>query len=597
MLTCTAQDTEIIHSFLVEIGVMQPHTDPLSFRNLLLSDGRIEQELGKMQARLDAGEDVDTVANLKDSVSHIRRDWSDMPIFAIDSPGAEILEDGLSLEECPGSIGDVWIHAHIASPTAFLDPNGTLSKLAANRVETTYLPDCRLPMFPSWFSRHFSLKADCSVLTFSSLLNSAGDLLDYKIQHGIARNIKVVTNTQVDTIFGFDKEQAAIVTYTAGSGPSEAFEVGEQSNTLSTDEIEILQKMMTVSKSLHSRRFRNPFASLSALSRVSVSGQRTLSSASQAQDLPSQPNFSLSEPNIHYSINQISDGETVSNGEIKRPSTIIVSAQMLLAGEVAAKWAAYRQIPVPYVGSRKLFDSDGVLPGQRKELEAMFTGQAPHNRHLLASVRQQYAMRNISPRPSEWRSMGLSHYTKATSPLRRYYDLLVHWQIDAAILEESRMGQSLVLEGSKEDELSVSKMTPACLPFSFQDMKKQIDFGEFRSKDIADFSRAHLKHLRVQVIARAHYLGQPQLPEVLTAHFNVSDNRKILGIIDQLDIACEALDHTEVKRGERWQVKIEAVFPASKRVSVMPVRKLRPIVAYMDSKYNPEDTLGKAVPT
>jgi len=101
-------------------------------------------------------------------------------------------------------------------------------------------------------------------------------------------------------------------------------------------------------------------------------------------------------------------------------SRSLVAEMMILTGEVAGRYCQEHGIPVPFRGQPQ-----PDLP--------------PHEELILlpAGPVRSSALRRCMPKsetglsPSRHASLGLSTYTQVTSPIRRYTDLLAHFQIKA----------------------------------------------------------------------------------------------------------------------------------------------------------------------
>lgn len=98
-------------------------------------------------------------------------------------------------------------------------------------------------------------------------------------------------------------------------------------------------------------------------------------------------------------------------------SSGLVREMMLLAGEGAARWAFERSLPFPFYSQE--------APGE--------PGEAAAGEGLAAQFARRKLMRGgiTGPSPGAHRGLGLPFYAQATSPLRRYQDLLGHFQIRA----------------------------------------------------------------------------------------------------------------------------------------------------------------------
>jgi exoribonuclease II len=98
----------------------------------------------------------------------------------------------------------------------------------------------------------------------------------------------------------------------------------------------------------------------------------------------------------------------------------LVAEMMILAGEAAGQYGQTHQIPLP-------FRSQPVpeLPSQDELL------QLPAGLVRECAIRRCMPRSEISVQPGRHTSLGLDGYVQVTSPIRRYSDLLAHFQIKA----------------------------------------------------------------------------------------------------------------------------------------------------------------------
>ena len=119
-------------------------------------------------------------------------------------------------------------------------------------------------------------------------------------------------------------------------------------------------------------------------------------------------------PETHISL----EGEQIRVAAIvPRRSADMVKECMLLAGEGAGRWAALRSLPFPYVCQEAGDIPNEVLPGMAGSYQ----------------LRRCMRPRTLSLTPGRHWGLGLDRYTQITSPLRRYTDLLAHFQIRAVL--------------------------------------------------------------------------------------------------------------------------------------------------------------------
>jgi len=113
----------------------------------------------------------------------------------------------------------------------------------------------------------------------------------------------------------------------------------------------------------------------------------------------------------------------VKNGQVEiaelpeTRSSGIVRELMLLAGEGLARWAWERKLPFPFYSQEAPAEAGSNAEGQ--SLSAQFA----RRRLMRGGI--------TGPTPAAHRGLGLPFYAQATSPLRRYQDLLGHMQARA----------------------------------------------------------------------------------------------------------------------------------------------------------------------
>jgi exoribonuclease-2 len=107
----------------------------------------------------------------------------------------------------------------------------------------------------------------------------------------------------------------------------------------------------------------------------------------------------------------------------KTRSADIVKECMLLASEAVGRWAWDKGIPVPY--------SSQEAPQLPKGVAAVDQGEVLPSIQFLRRKGMKASI--VGPECLAHQGLGLSFYCQATSPLRRYQDLLAHYQIRASL--------------------------------------------------------------------------------------------------------------------------------------------------------------------
>ncbi len=112
---------------------------------------------------------------------------------------------------------------------------------------------------------------------------------------------------------------------------------------------------------------------------------------------------------------RVVDGEVVVKPLPRIASRDMVTEAMLMAGEAAARFALENDIPVPFATQPP--PSSDVLP--ENNLPAMY------------AFRRNFKPSRSQTQPEPHAGLGLEVYSRTTSPLRRYLDLVTHQQLRA----------------------------------------------------------------------------------------------------------------------------------------------------------------------
>ena len=389
--------------FLTEIGVWQPSES--------------------LPALTDAGQIVDAIFEEKpvtetfiDTNADIRHDFGEMPVYTIDDAGAHELDDGISIE------GD-WLHVHIANPSAFITPDSHVAELARLRMTTMYLPDDVRPMLPinnpdfnvNGFAKDLN---EMPTMTFSARLGADGNITEYKVRAGIVRNVKILTYNDVNSAIFPDQESKYAAWWTPTYVRPDYKAMGKQFDTITPEIASQLRAIEDVIQKHRDWRIREgalrmkfPGASL----------QINPAPVPFPED-KSIPTFIRGQAGIEIRLNQQSS-----------PSRSLIEEMMIIANRVAGLFAKEHNIPVAFRGLLTKIPTD-VLERARS-LHLSGTKELPESlsREILSTSGGWFLQQ--SPTPTSHDLLGLSAdsggYVQVTSPMRRYLDILAHWQFAA----------------------------------------------------------------------------------------------------------------------------------------------------------------------
>jgi exoribonuclease-2 len=141
---------------------------------------------------------------------------------------------------------------------------------------------------------------------------------------------------------------------------------------------------------------------------------------------------------------RVRDGEVVIRPLPRLRSRALVMDAMLMAGEAAARFCRDREIPIPYA----------TQPAPDKVEE-------PADMAAMYAYRRRFKPSRLVGEPGPHFGLGLPLYTRATSPLRRYSDLLVHQQIRASLAGAAPLDAQQVAERVGEAESAAAAVRRA----------------------------------------------------------------------------------------------------------------------------------------
>ncbi|MEL6580621.1 MAG: ribonuclease R family protein [Cyanobacteria bacterium J06621_12] len=126
------------------------------------------------------------------------------------------------------------------------------------------------------------------------------------------------------------------------------------------------------------------------------------------------------------SVIKVKDNEEVTIELIdSSPSRQLVAEMMILAGQIGGKFGIENNLPLPYRGQPQ-----PELPPEEELL------QLPAGPTRFCAIRSCMPRSEMSMSPIRHASLGLESYVQVTSPIRRYTDLLSHFQIKAHLRGE-----------------------------------------------------------------------------------------------------------------------------------------------------------------
>ncbi len=282
-------------------------------------------------------------------------------LFSIDDEDTREVDDAIGIEKD----GELWkLTIAIANPASVIHRGDILDREAMRRGTTVYLPTQTVLMLPEHLSCNIaSLTAEQvrSSLIMRVWLNTEGQIVNSEISKEAIIVLKRLHYSDADILINQGEDDTA----------------------------QKLRELLNCAKQLQTQR-------------------RTDGA------------FTLQRP--EYKIKVKAGEVTIDMIDTSSPSRLLVAEMMILANQMAAKYAYLHQIPLIY-------------RVQDPPLEPI-TEEMTSDPLALHKVRKLLGRSSLSLQPSGHSGLGLSMYTQLTSPLRRFADLVMQRQLVAHLVDE-----------------------------------------------------------------------------------------------------------------------------------------------------------------
>lgn len=218
---------------------------------------------------------------------------------------------------------------------------------------------------------------------------------------------------------------------------------------------------------------------------------------------------------------KVEDGEITINVLDDSASRTLVAEMMILAGEVAGRYGEAHALPLPFRGQ-----SQPELPPEEELLKL------PPGPVRDCAIRRCMPRSEVSITPVRHASLGLNTYTQVTSPIRRYADLLAHFQIKAHL---------------RGDEL----------PFSLEQTKELIQAVSNTAYEATLVERQTNRYWSLEYLRRhSTEIWQALMLRWLREHENLG-----LVLLEDLGLEMAMRFDRAVEPGDRFDVKVVFVDP------------------------------------
>ncbi|MCK5843100.1 MAG: RNB domain-containing ribonuclease, partial [Victivallales bacterium] len=305
-------------------------------------------------------------------------------------------DDGCQDPDDAVSVDGEAIWIHVADPAAVAAPDSPIDLEARDRGSNAYLPEKMVKMLPDEMTTVFGLG-----------LSDTSPALSFKI---------VIDADGAPTC---EKVELSVI-----AAKMVSYEEAER--RISEDPFSALAKFAAANRE---RREANGAFSLS-LPEVKVTARFNDGSTPLEHDLAVGGRMETPERM------EISPYPELESREM-------IAELMVMAGEAVGKFLREHEIPAPFAGQAP---PENPI-GDTDSLSAMF------------ACRRQLRRTQLHTSPARHAGLGLDTYTRVTSPLRRYSDLLVHQQLRAFLKGEALISEEEMLERMSQGETGAFRAT------------------------------------------------------------------------------------------------------------------------------------------
>lgn len=324
--------------------------------------------------------EADAVSAAEPLADARRVDLTTLPIFTIDDADTADKDDALSLERLNETHNGAAVYrlgAHITDAGALIAQGGALDAEANRRMATLYIPEGAVPMLPAAVSQgKGSLESGeaRAALSLLARVSADGETLGYEVQPSVIRSRAALSYEEAD---------AAILGSEGGAdGADDAGNAGEYADTLAD--------LHALAGALKRRR--------EAAGAVNI-------------DKPEMQIRVVAPEDIRV---RVIERDT--------PARAMVAECMVLCNSLLAAFCRDNGIPAAYRSQAAPDLSDigaGLPPGMALE-------EGPLRWYLMM---RRFAPADIGTAPGAHNGLGVAAYIQATSPLRRYPDMVMQRQI------------------------------------------------------------------------------------------------------------------------------------------------------------------------
>lgn len=452
---------KLLNPVLWRYSTNSPYTDT-SAESDILADYHKYVDKALNQDPLTPPSDLRNQLYREDPLKKIRSDFGDTPIYCIDSAFAHEVDDGISLSELDDSY---LITIHIANPTAIVKPKSFIAHLAFDVGATSYLPEGPRMMLPKTISNICGLRSTTTSnkqekkRTFAIQFKLNKAMINSYLDRVRSNNYTKVTNELAEKVLENINETAEIRALEVSNLPGgftyekvnqilndvqnvKAFREQKLAPASHESNLFLLYHMSSIIKHVRVKIGKGLELSNPALG-VKVEYESTLetkpfSEIKNGWAIKLDASGGLT-PIITLTNN--SDGSSDQGPDSK--SQQLVSNFMIAANYAGAKFCSRLKIPIIYKG-QNLNLSKNVQTAVDNLTAKLYDSGEVSSPEEVSAIMSILSSASFTTNAANHISLGLEMYLNFTSPLRRYVDMVNHWNIELFLLKHAGVKRQFI---------------------------------------------------------------------------------------------------------------------------------------------------------
>ncbi|ESW97634.1 hypothetical protein KL918_003007 [Ogataea parapolymorpha] len=339
--------------------------------------------------------------------NHPRPRFSDV-VYCIDSVDAKEIDDGVSVQQLDEN--KFLVGVFVADPASYVHPNTTVADIAYERASTLYLPDVGaasngLSMMPEVLTKNIQLgvygipQRVLKVSYVVDIANGTAELASDGVKFGVA-----------DQFLSTDYDSVHKILENASDADKILNEMSARTNIPASKISADLKALYTAADALRQRAEET--GRVTVFNNFSM-GRRVDTIKEDAEDI------------------LISFKENRRNQQLR--SEVLVSELMVNSNRLMGEYFKENKIP----GLFKIQNKQPTTPEVAQQLQELQQKKGTVSTNEFFLLSEFLNKSHVAPFPARHDSLAVDAYATVTSPLRRFADLVNHWQLHRYLAEGS----------------------------------------------------------------------------------------------------------------------------------------------------------------